>query len=138
MKNTKPANSRQMLRLATLALLPTLAAAAPATMSVAREGKAVCAIAVAADATPAEQTAARELAVYLLRVTGARFIVGPPPATAGGAPIAVGPGAAKTLAPSLDLDRKALGEDGIVLSRAEDTLAIGSIDCTATVHVVAL
>jgi len=100
---------------ASLVVTATAGIAAPAPTRLARGGKAACAIAVAKDATAAEQTAARELAEYLRKVTGATFRSGPPPSTAGGALIAVGPGAAKAVVPDLDLNKKALGEDGIVL-----------------------
>ena len=101
--------------MACLAVALTAATAAPAPMPIARAGKASCRVAVAADATATERTAARELAEYLNKVTGATFSVGRPSAVTGGAVIAVGPGAAKAVAPDLDLNKKTLGEDGIVL-----------------------
>ena len=61
---------KPLLLLATLALMPTIACAAQPSMLVAREGKAACLIAVGSDASPVEQTAARELADYLHKVTG--------------------------------------------------------------------
>ena len=106
-----------------LAVMLTAGTAAPVPMPIAREGKAVCAIALAADATPTEQTAARELAEYLNRITGATFSIGPPSAVTG-ALIAVGPGAAKVVAPDLDLNKQALGEDGIVLKTVGKNLVL--------------
>ena len=110
--------------LACLAVVLTAGTAAPAPMPIAREGKAACRIVVAADASAAEQTAARELAEYLHKVTGAAFSIGLPSAAAAGALIAVGPGAAKTVAPGLDLDKKTLGEDGIVLKTVGKNLVL--------------
>ena len=87
-------------------------------------GRTAYRIALAADATPAERTAARELAEYLHKVTGATLRIGPPPAAVTGALIAVGPGAAKVVAPDLDLNMQALGEDGIVLKTVGEHLVL--------------
>jgi len=91
----------------------------------AREGQTTYRIALAADATPAEQTAARELAVYLGKVTGADFSVGGSTGASGKPVIAVGPGAARLLAPDLDLAKTGptgLGDDGIVLKTVGENL----------------
>ncbi|HCU37440.1 MAG TPA: hypothetical protein DGT21_19010 [Armatimonadetes bacterium] len=50
-----------------------LAAATAQTMAVAADGHALASIVLADDSTPAEQTAARELATYLEKITGAAF-----------------------------------------------------------------
>ena len=55
-------------------LLPLLLLAAPSdALNLARNGKALLPILLAHDASPEEQTAARELAHYLSAVSGARF-----------------------------------------------------------------
>jgi hypothetical protein len=75
-------------------------------------------VTLADDATPPERNAANELATYLKQVTGAAFAIVAPSAAAGRPVLAVGPGAAKALAPDLDLSKtgdKGLGEDGIVI-----------------------
>ena len=112
------------IALGSLVVMASAGTAAPAPMRLARAGKAACQIAIAADASAAEQTAACELAEYLHKVTGATFRIGPPSSTADGAQIGVGPGAARTVAPGLDLDRKTLGEDGIVLKTVGGNLVL--------------
>ncbi|MBU0608149.1 MAG: DUF4838 domain-containing protein, partial [Armatimonadetes bacterium] len=121
----RPANfGLPTIMVASLVLMATAGTAAPVPVPLARAGKALCAVAVAANASAPEQTAARELAEYLHKVTGATFSIGPPPAATTGALIAVGPSAAKFLAPGLDLDKKALGEDGIVLKTVGKNLVL--------------
>jgi hypothetical protein len=81
-------------------------------------------ITVSADATAPEKTAANELAAYLKKITGAEFARVAPAAAAGRPVVAVGPGAAKAVAPELDLARTGptgLGEDGIVLQAVART-----------------
>jgi len=85
--------------LASLVVTATAGTAAPDRTLIAREGKDVCLVAVAADATPPEQPAAQELAVYLGQATGADFSLGEPTGASGKPLITVGPGAAKALAP---------------------------------------
>jgi len=75
-------------------------------------------ITLAETASPAEKTAANELATYLEKVTGASFPIIKPGEAAGRQVIAVGPGAARALAPDLDLAKageNGLGEDGILI-----------------------
>ncbi|MFN5757285.1 MAG: DUF4838 domain-containing protein [Planctomycetia bacterium] len=75
-------------------------------------------ITLADDATEPEKNAAGELAAYLKKVTGAEFAIVAPAAAKGEPVIAVGPGAARVVAPTLDLARAGatgLGDDGIVL-----------------------
>jgi hypothetical protein len=94
------------------------AAPAAAGITLADKGKATATIVLALDASAPEKNAANELASYLKRVTGAEFAILPPEQAAGRPVIAVGPGAAKVVAPDLDLTKagdKGLGEDGIVL-----------------------
>lgn len=98
-------------------------AAQPAVSDVAlmEKGQAKAVIALAPNASLPERTAAKELAAYLQRLTGAEFAVVTPADAAGRSMIAVGPGAAKAIAPEMDLAKdgdKGLGEDGIVLKTA--------------------
>jgi len=76
LETTTARGARQHMPMKALALLPALAlavavGAAPQTVGLARDGKALLKIAVAAQPTSAEQTAATELAAYLQKVTGA-------------------------------------------------------------------
>jgi len=106
----------------TLAVAATLAAAgsdgrAPA-LTLAAGGTTSYVVTLADGATPAERNAANELATYLGRATGATFAVRTPGARPGRLAIAVGPGAARAVAPDLDLAKagpKGLGDDGIIL-----------------------
>jgi hypothetical protein len=72
-------------------------------------------IAVADSATAPERHAAAELARYLQEISGTPFAVVTPQQAQGKPTIAVGPGAAKAVAPELNLDHATLGDDGIVL-----------------------
>ncbi len=83
--------------------------------ALARDGRTGYVIALAGDAIPAEARAARELADYLRRITGATFAVRPEAQVPAAAPqILVGAGArVKMLLPAQDW--AALGADGIVL-----------------------
>lgn len=99
-------------------IAPTLCVAekgASAPLVLAKDGKTAYRIALVGDASPAEKTAARELVAYLKRVTDAEFAIAKPHDAAGRPAIVVGPGAARVVAPGLDLDKKSLGDDGIVL-----------------------
>jgi hypothetical protein len=104
-----------MLALAILsaAAAPAGKAATPATCELARDGAARAVIAVARDASPSERHAADELAVFLKQVTGGVFPLKTPDETGGAFCLAVGPGAARALAPDLALE--GLGADGIVI-----------------------
>ena len=73
-------------------------------------------------ASAPERHAAEELAAFLKQVTGAEFVI-QTPAEAGLKPqIAVGPGAAKALAPALSLD--GLGAEGIVIQAVPPSLIL--------------
>jgi hypothetical protein len=102
-----------MLTLALATALGALAGAAPPECRLAKDGQAIAVIALAPDASAPERHAAAELAAFLRQVTGAEFAITAPTAAGTGPQIAVGPGAAKTLAPDLTLD--GLGADGIVI-----------------------
>jgi len=100
----------------------SLSAAAPTTvptqvLTLTANGKTRACISLADSASLPEKTAAHELAAYLKKVTGAEFPIIKPADVDGRTLIAVGPGAAKALAPDLDLVKggeKGLGEDGIL------------------------
>jgi hypothetical protein len=100
---------------------------AAAELLLAEAGQTGYAVVVAADAAAPEKTAAAELAAYLKKITGAEFAIMPPAAAAGRPVIAVGPGAAATVAPDLDLSKTGehgLGEDGIVLEAVGKNLVL--------------
>ena len=86
-----------------------------ASLRLSIDGKARASILLSADAPEVERTAAIELAAFLKQVTGAEMAVGtslvPDLDT-----VAVGPSAAKVLAPNLDLSLRRLGHEGFVLS----------------------
>jgi len=80
-------------------------------------GQTTMCITLAESASAPERTAAKELASYLEKVTGAEFSIVKPEEAVGRPVIAVGPGAARALAPALNLVKsgdKGLGEDGII------------------------
>jgi hypothetical protein len=82
------------------------------------DGKTTTCITLAETASVPEKNAAKELAAYLKKVTGAEFFIVKPGDAAGLPVIAVGPGAAKALVPDIDLVKageKGLGEDGIIV-----------------------
>jgi len=93
----------------------------------AEKGQAKAVIVLAPEASAPEKNAASELAKYLKEVTGAEFAI-VKPAEAGGKPvIAVGPGAAKAIAPDLDLAKvgdNGLGDDGIMLKTVGQNLVL--------------
>ena len=89
----------------------------------AEAGRTAYVIALAADASAPEKTAASEVATYLKKSTGAEFAIVPPEQAAGKPMIAVGPGAA---APRLGLDAGKLGaEEWVVRSSGQDLLLVG-------------
>jgi hypothetical protein len=92
-----------------------------------QKGQAKAVIVLASNASAPERTAANELAAYLKRLTGAEFAIVTPADAAGRPVIADGPGAAKAVAPDLDLTKagdKGLGEDGIVLKTVGRNLVL--------------
>lgn len=102
-----------------------LSAFAPLTArsaTIARDGQAVCRIVLATDATIAERTAARELATYLGKVTGARFGVGTEVEAVGhSACIHVGP-TSFALSKGMQIDR--LGAEEWVMRTVDDDLIL--------------
>lgn len=85
----------------------------PEGVTLAQDGRTEHVIVIASDASAPEQHAAQELARFLQEVTGAPFPVRSLEEAGPGPRIAVGPGAARSLAPTLNLE--GLGADGIVL-----------------------
>ena len=80
-------------------------------------------IALAADATPPERTAAAELSAYLKKITSAEFTIVTPEQAAGRPMIAVGPGATGA---SLGLDLGTLGsEEWLVRSSGQHLYLVG-------------
>lgn len=103
----------------TAVMLTVHAAEEARGLSLSRGGRTEYVIALARDAAPPEKTAARELRHYLGLATGAELAILDSAGAAGRAVIAVGPGAARLVAPDLDLERTGdggLGHDGIVLT----------------------
>ncbi|MDD5599114.1 MAG: DUF4838 domain-containing protein [Victivallaceae bacterium] len=86
-------------------------------------GKTVYSIIVSPD-DPVANTAARELAKHLQQVTGADFPIVRPGKNHPAQVIAVGPDAAKTLLPDLDLAFSKLGNDGIVIKTSGKNLIL--------------
>jgi len=94
------------------------------SLTLAANGQSAYTIALAADAIPAEKTAAQQLQKYLQQVTGATLPIAPESEVQAGAPqILVGAGKrARTLLPLQKWD--ALGSDGIVIKTAGNKLVI--------------
>ena len=113
-------------------IIPLLAAcsAKPGTkqpISLASGGSSTYVISLDDKASAPEKNAATELATYLKKITGAEFPIVPFSEVGNRAVIAVGPGAAKQIAPTLDLSKtgnKGLGEDGIVLKTVGKNLIL--------------
>lgn len=105
---------------------PAKATARPAAASLvlAQNGRTPYVIALAHDAIPAEQTAARELSDYIQQISGAKLAVKPETEVAGNAPqILVGAGArAKKLLPTQNW--AALGNDGVVIKTLGQNLIL--------------
>ncbi len=90
-----------------------LNAAQSDTLTLATNGASGYIITVSAEATEQEQHAAAELASFLRQVTGATFPVETKVDPGEQSVIAVGPSAARTIKPDLDLN--GLGEEGIII-----------------------
>lgn len=112
------------------------AGGAKANMIIAQNGKTSLVIAVAADAIPAEKTAAAQLQEYLQQVTGAKFEIKSETAVAPSAPqIVVGAGPrSKALLPKQDW--KALGSDGIVIKSVGNKLVLAGGRPRGTLYAV--
>jgi len=92
----------------TLLTLNLIAASPSPTLTLARDGQALCRIALCDDPTPAEKTAARELAEHLTLVTGAEIAVVSFDTSTAGPVIRVG-------GPAEGVDMASLKHDGIVM-----------------------
>src|SRR5664279_4065958 len=86
------------------------------------EGKALARIVVADGASAQERYAASQLAEFLGQVTGAKFEIVAPAKATKAAVIAVGSGAAKAVAPDLNLE--GLGPDGIIVETRPSCLVL--------------
>ena len=84
-------------------------------ITLADQGKSDYVILLAADHSPAEQHAAGELSRFLKEVTGAELAIVAPAKRGRHPAIAVGPGAARSLVPELNL--AGLGQEGILIQR---------------------
>lgn len=103
---------------------PKAVAAKASNMIIAQNGKTAYVITVAADAIPAEQTAATQLQDYLQQMTGARLTVKPESQVPANAPqilVGAGPRVKALLARQ---DWKALETDGIVLKTVGKNLIL--------------
>lgn len=105
---------------------PLKAGEGAAKIALAADGQTACVIALARDHSPPEQHAAQELARFLKQATGAEFAIVAPEQRGQRPAIAVGPGAARQIAPDLDLS--GLGQEGIVIqSRLPDLILTGGL-----------
>ncbi len=104
------------------AVVPGHGAAAAPALRLADGGRALVTIVTAPEATPAETTAAKELAGHLLKITGASFaVVAEPQLPAGTPAVYVGPTA---YARRAGVDPAALGEEEWVIRTVDGNLLI--------------
>lgn len=122
------------------AVLPLLALAAAlaapclsASVPIARRGRALARIVVAADAPETERFAADELALFLRIVTGARVPIDNAPGPAGGR-LLVGPKAAAQAGP--DFDAPGLGPEEIVIRSVGADLVLAGGGPRGTLYAV--
>ncbi len=117
-----------------LALAAALAAPAlSASVPIARRGRALARIVVAADAPEAERFAADELALFLRIVTGVRVPIDNMPGPAGGR-LLVGPKAAAQAGP--DFDAPGLGPEEIVVRSVGGDLVLAGGGPRGTLYAV--
>ncbi len=119
----------QLMAMVTVALmvggnLQQARADASRGITLARDGRTPYVITLASDASDPEKNAASELASYLKQITGAEFKIKSPAQASGASIIAIGPGAASALMPTLALDKAKLGDDGIVMKTASSHLVL--------------
>lgn len=107
-----------------------------AGLLVAQDGRPRCVIAVAAEPSPAEQTAARELQSFLKQVTGAELPIKPcTEVPREESQIVVGPSARLgELLPDVKLDR--IGDDGIVVRTVGNSLVLAGPRPRGTLYAV--
>lgn len=126
-----------LLCIALLFSVAALAAVSPASaLTLAKDGKTEYVIVIAADAIPAEKTAATELSGTLKQVTGAEFaVVSERQAAPGARQILVGPsGRVRRAAP--DVNWSSLAADEIVLRTAGSTLILAGGRPRGTLYAV--
>jgi len=100
-------------------------------VQIAQQGRATAVIMLDKGASPQEQFAAKELANFLKQATGAAFDVVEPSAAGDRPAIAVGPAAARAVDPQIDLDRKSLCDEGIVIrSSGRHLILSGGVGAT--------
>lgn len=107
-----------------LAVLLTVAVSHAANLTLARDGSSDYVIALAADATPAESTAAQELQDHLQKVSGVKLPIVPETGVAGTTRqilVGAGPRVKQLLAGQ---DWAALGSDGIVIKTSGKNLIL--------------
>ncbi len=117
----------------------TVLAANPAWagLKIAVRGRPEARIVVAAGASEAERFAADELAFFLHLVTGAGFpVLDNVHAGAAGGRLIVGPGAARTLVPSLDLDVLNLAPEEILVRSVGDDVVLAGGSPRGTLYAV--
>jgi hypothetical protein len=117
-------------------LLSSTAQAEEPGLLIAEGGQPRCAIAVGAEASPAERTAARELQGFLREVTGAELPIRPCTDLPRDEPqIVVGPSARLSeLLPALKLDQ--IGDDGIVMRTVGKALVLAGPRPRGTLYAV--
>ena len=104
-------------------LLGLLSLAGCAGMQLVTDGRGDCTIVIGDDATPTEQTAARELALHVEQMSGARLPIVNAGDFSGGRAVAVGPSPlAAKLAPGVDFN--GLGKEGYLIRTAGESLVI--------------
>jgi len=91
---------------------------------IAQQGRAVAVITLGKEASAQEQFAAQELAGFLQQATGAAFEIVEPSAAGDRPVLAVGPAAALAVDPRIDVDRRTLGDEGIVLKTVGQNLIL--------------
>jgi hypothetical protein len=97
------------------------AALAGGPIALSHSGRALSAIEIAPNASASERYAALVLKSHLDQITGAQFAMHTDGRRDKSQPIiAVGPGAASSVAPDLDLTPASLGDEGIIVSRITD------------------
>ena len=93
-------------------------------LTLSKSGNTDYVIALAGNATQTEKRAADELSNYLNKITGADFKVVSSVNIPDQPVLAVGTGAARTVIPSLDLNKSELGDDGIVVQACKRNLIL--------------
>lgn len=110
-------------------LLSGLCCAAEAPLQLVESGRALSSIVVAPDASATEFYAAKVLETTLGQITGTRFSARIDSAAKPDTPIiAIGPAAARLVAPDLDLSLESLGNEGIVIKTVGGHLILSGAD----------